>query len=58
VALGLATWLAFLIVAVLLFIGAAILALVGKKAIERAKPVPEQAIAEAQQTIATLTGGR
>lgn len=58
VAAGLPTWLAFLIVAVLLFIGAAILALVGKKAIDRAKPVPEQAIASAQETIATLKGGR
>ncbi|HOI03335.1 MAG TPA: phage holin family protein, partial [Dermatophilaceae bacterium] len=56
VALGLATWLAFLIVAVLLFIGAAVLALVGKKALAHADPTPKRAISEAQQTIATIKG--
>ena len=56
VALGLATWLAFLIVAVLLFIGAAVLALVGKKALAPADPTPKRAISEAQQTIATIKG--
>jgi sensor histidine kinase regulating citrate/malate metabolism len=56
VAVGLATWLAFLIVAVLLFIGAAILALVGKKAMTHADPTPKRAITEAQQTIATIKG--
>ena len=53
-ALGLATWLAFLIVAVVLFLGAAILGLVGKKAIGQAKAPPERAIASTQQTIETL----
>jgi hypothetical protein len=56
VALGLSTWLAFLIVAVVLFVMALILALVGKKALAQAKPVPEKAIASAQETIATLKG--
>ena len=56
VALGLSTWLAFLIVAVVLFVLALILALVGKKALAQAKPVPEKAIASAQETIATLKG--
>ncbi len=56
VALGLATWLAFLIVAVILFLGAAILALVGKKAMAHADPTPKRAISQAQQTIATIKG--
>jgi len=56
VALGLATWLAFLIVAVVLFLGAAILALVGKKAMTHADPTPKRAISQAQQTIATIKG--
>ena len=33
-----------------------ILALVGKKSLAQAKPVPEKAIASAQETIATLKG--
>ena len=45
-----------LLVAVLLFIGAAILALVGKKAMTHADPTPKRAITEAQQTIATIKG--
>ena len=44
------------IVAVLLFIGAAVLALVGKKALAHADPTPKRAISEAQQTIATIKG--
>ena len=56
VAAGLPIWLGFLIVAVVLFVVAAILALVGKKALAQAKPVPEKAIASAQETIATLKG--
>ncbi|MBK8868430.1 MAG: phage holin family protein [Dermatophilaceae bacterium] len=56
VALGLPTWAGFLIVAVLLFVGAAIFALIGKKALAKAKPVPEKAIASTQETIATIKG--
>ncbi len=55
-ALGVATWLAFLIVAILLFVGAAILALVGKKAMTKANPTPTAAIEQAQQTIAAIKG--
>ena len=62
VALGLATWLAFLIVAVLLFIGAAVLALVGKKALAHADPagdLPAVALAlDASFTIAGPGGRR
>jgi hypothetical protein len=58
VALGLSAWLAFLIVALVLFVGAAILALIGKKALGQASPVPEQAIESTQATIASLKGER
>jgi uncharacterized membrane protein YqjE len=45
-------WLAALIVAVVLFAIAGVLALTGKKQVEEATPAaPEQAIAEGQQTI-------
>lgn len=55
VAFGLSTWLAFLIVAVLLFVVAAILALVGKKALGQVGP-PKQAIESTQQSIAAIKG--
>ena len=55
-AAGLPIWLGFLIVAVVLFLIAGILALVGKKALAKAKPVPEKAIASTQETIATIKG--
>ena len=55
---GLSTWLpvwaGYLIVAVVVLIIAAILALLGKKALETARPAPERAIDQAQQTIAVL----
>ncbi|MGI8718148.1 MAG: phage holin family protein [Lapillicoccus sp.] len=54
VALGLASWLAYLIVAVLLFVVAAILGLVGRGAVSQIQPKPERAIANAQATISTL----
>ncbi|MEI2774540.1 MAG: phage holin family protein [Tetrasphaera sp.] len=54
----LAIWLpisaAFGIVTALLFIVAAILGLMGKKAVTSAKPKPEKAITEAQKTIAAV----
>ncbi len=56
-AAGLSTWLAFLIVAVVLLIIAAILGLVGKGALGRANPKPERAIANVEATIATLKRG-
>jgi uncharacterized membrane protein YqjE len=57
--LGLATavdpWLAALIVAVVLFAVAGVLALTGKKQVDEATPpAPEQAIAEGQQTVDEL----
>lgn len=54
VAAGLPVWAGYLIVAVVLLILTAILALVGKKALSSASPVPQKAITSAQQTIATL----
>lgn len=54
VAAGLATWLAFLIMAVLLFIIAGVLALVGRRALTRANLRPQQAIDSTQKTIAAL----
>ncbi|MGB8384453.1 MAG: phage holin family protein [Dermatophilaceae bacterium] len=54
VAAGLATWLAFLIVAVLLFIIAGVLALLGRRALTRANLRPQQAIDSTQKTIAAL----
>ena len=55
VAAGLATWLAFLIVAVVLFGCAGVLALVGKKALEQVGP-PKRAISSTQESIQTLKG--
>lgn len=54
VAAGLATWLGFLIVAVLLLIIAGVLALVGRRALKRANLKPQQAIDSTQKTIAAL----
>src|SRR5688572_19685118 len=44
----------YAIVTLLLFVVAAVLGLLGKKALEKAKPAPSRAIAEAKQTVATL----
>jgi len=56
VAAGLAPWLAFLIVAVLLLVIAAILALVGKRSIGKVKGKPERAIKSAADTLAAVRG--
>jgi hypothetical protein len=57
-ALVLPGWLAGLIVAVVLFAVAGVLALVGKKDVEKASPpVPSQAIAGVQADIATVKKG-
>ncbi len=53
-ALGLSTWLSFLIVAVVLLLLTAVLALLGRRALTRAKLKPEHAIESTQKTIATL----
>jgi hypothetical protein len=58
VALGLPIWAGFLIVAVVLFILTGILALIGRKALNRVNPRPERAIANAQQTIEIVKNAR
>ena len=47
-------WAGYLIVAVVVLIVAAVLALMGKKALETARPAPERAIDQAQRTIAVI----
>jgi len=54
VAAGVPTWLAFLIVAVLLFVVAGVLGLVGKKAVSKVKGKPERTIVTTQETIAAI----
>ena len=54
VAAGLSVWLSFLIVAVVLFVVAGILALVGKKAVSKVKGKPERTIVTTQETIAAI----
>jgi len=54
VAAGLAPWLAFLIVAVLLLVIGAILVLVGKRSIDSLQGKPERAIKSTQETIAAV----
>ncbi len=52
-------WLAALIVAVVLFAGAGVLALMGKSKVEEAQPpVPEKAVAGVKEDIATVKGQR
>ena len=53
-AIWLPVWVGYLITTGLLFLVAAVLGLVGVKALKRAKPVPERAIAEAQATVAAI----
>src|ERR1019366_33290 len=54
VAAGLVPWLAFLIVAGVLFVVGAILVLVGKRTIDGVKGMPERAIKSTQDTIAAV----
>ena len=54
VAAGVPTWLAFLIVAVLLFVVAGVLGLVGKKTVSKVKGKPERTIVTTQETIAAI----
>ncbi len=55
---GISTWLpvwaGYLIVAVVVLIVATVLGLMGKKALETARPAPERAIDQAQRTIAVI----
>jgi uncharacterized membrane protein YcjF (UPF0283 family) len=57
VAAGLAQWLSFLIVAVVLLVVCAILALVGKSSFGKLKGKPERTIKNAQDTIAAIKPG-
>ena len=57
-ALVLPAWAAGLIVAVLLFAGAGVAALVGKKEVEQAAPpAPERTIANVREDVAAVKGG-
>lgn len=58
VAAGLAPWLSFLLVAVLLLVLGAILVLVGKSRVSKIKGKPERAIKNAQETIAAIKPGK
>lgn len=57
-ALGLPSWAGFLIVAGVLFVIAAILALVGRRALARVRPVPQRAIAGLEETVTALKDAR
>jgi protein-S-isoprenylcysteine O-methyltransferase Ste14 len=54
IAVWLPVWAGYGITTLLLFIVAGVLGLLGKNALQKARPQPKRAIAEAQQTIATL----
>ena len=54
IAEALPVWAGYLIVGVVVLVLAAILGLMGKKSLETARPAPERAIDQAQQTIAVL----
>ena len=54
IAAGLAPWLAFLIVTLVLFVIAGILALVGKSALKGFKGKPERAITTSKETVDTV----
>lgn len=59
VALGLVAWLAALIVTIVLFAVAGVLALMGKKHVDQATPmVPERAVEGVKEDIATVKGQR
>jgi hypothetical protein len=51
-------WAGYLIVAAVILVVAGVLGLLGVKAIKKAKPTPERAIANAQQTVAAIKPGR
>jgi tetrahydromethanopterin S-methyltransferase subunit C len=54
IAIWLPLWAGYLIVTVLMFVVAAVLGLLGKKAFDTAKPAPERAIEQGKETIAAL----
>ena len=51
-------WAGYLIVTVLLFAIAGVLALIGINALKKAKPMPEKAIRNAQETVEAIKPGR
>ncbi len=57
IAVWLPVWAGYLIITLLLFLVAGILALVGIKALKRAKPKPERAIRNAQDTVEAIKQG-
>ena len=58
-ALALPAWASALVVAVVLFLGAAVAGMVGKKEIDQATPpAPERAMAGVREDVATIKGGR
>ena len=56
IAIWLPAWAGYAITTGLLFLAAAVLGLIGKNALSKARPKPERAIAEAEKTIAALKG--
>ncbi|KRE60839.1 phage holin family protein [Nostocoides sp. Soil756] len=54
IAVWLPVWAGYLIVTVLFLAGAAVLGLLGIKAVRRAKPAPTKAVEQAKLTVATL----
>ena len=58
IAVWLPVWAGYLIVAVVVLVVAAVLALLGKKALEKARPAPQRAIDQAQLTIAAIKDPR
>lgn len=57
VAVWLPVWAGYLVVTVLLFVVAGILALIGIRALKKAKPKPERAIRNAQDTVTAIKSG-
>ncbi|HET9020762.1 MAG TPA: phage holin family protein [Ornithinibacter sp.] len=56
ISLVLPVWAGYAIVAVVIILIAVVLAILGRKALESAKPAPERAIDQAQQTIDAILG--
>jgi protein-S-isoprenylcysteine O-methyltransferase Ste14 len=57
IAIWLPLWAGYAITTALLFVAAVILALVGRRTVERVKGKPERAIKNAQETVDTLKSG-
>lgn len=54
VAVWLPVWAGYLIVTGVLFLAAAVLGILGKNTLQRAKPTPERAIEQGKETVAVL----